>query len=206
MRALTRMSMLALVAMLCSACETTTIRSAWYDPDFAAIPMAKIVVVGSGPSIAERRVFEDIFAQSLRDVGTQGVAGHTVLADSAWASDDAFNAAVTKSDAQGLLVVRLLAVDTRTNVTTTMAPAGRGWRGGRWGGGAWGPTMVPVTDVQQYQLATVDVSLFDVQSGRLVWAATTQTFNPQTVTRETPGFAKLIIGQLAARGIVKPAP
>jgi hypothetical protein len=35
-----------------------------------------------------------------------------------------------------------------------------------------------------------------------VWSATTETFNPTTVEKETPGFADLIIGQLAARGLV----
>jgi hypothetical protein len=35
----------------------------------------------------------------------------------------------------------------------------------------------------------------------VVWAATTDTFNPTTVAKETPGFADLIIEQLVARGL-----
>jgi len=34
--------------------------------------------------------------------------------------------------------------------------------------------------------------------------ATTETVNPTSVASETPGFAKLIIGQLASRGLLPP--
>jgi hypothetical protein len=44
--------------------------------------------------------------------------------------------------------------------------------------------------------------LFDVKTGRAVWSATTQTVNPNSVQQEAPGFATLIIGQLAAHGII----
>jgi len=48
----------------------------------------------------------------------------------------------------------------------------------------------------------VETKLFDVKTKQLVWAATTTTFNPRSVARETPGFADLIIGQLAQRDII----
>jgi hypothetical protein len=36
----------------------------------------------------------------------------------------------------------------------------------------------------------------------MIWAATTDTMNPDTVARETPRFAEDIIGQLRARGLI----
>ena len=62
--------------------------------------------------------------------------------------------------------------------------------------------MVVVPEVMQYDVADVETSLFDVKTRRIVWAGTTQTFNPSTVAEETPGFAGLIIKQLAARGLI----
>ncbi len=56
--------------------------------------------------------------------------------------------------------------------------------------------------VSQYETAAVETKLFDVKTKQLVWAATTSTFNPTSVARETPGFATLIIGELASRGII----
>ena len=144
----------------------------------------------------------------LRAAGVEGIAGYTVIADELRVAETAFGAAVAKTGADGLLLVRLLRVDTRTQVSTTMVAGGMGWGwGGGWGGPGWGspfgPTMVPVQQVSQYDLATVESKLFDVQTRQLVWAATTTTFNPTSVARETPGFADVIIGQLTQRGIIK---
>jgi len=192
---------LALLALV-AGCQSTSIQSAWYDTNFRGGPMGKIVVVGSVQSISDGRVFEDIFAARLRAAGVDGVAGYTVIADEARAGDATFAAAVAKSGAQGLLLVRLLGVDTRTRVSTTMVSGGHGWGwGGGWGS-PFGPSMVPVQQVSQYDLATVESKLFDVQTKQLVWAATTTTFNPTSVAREAPGFADVIIGQLAQRGII----
>jgi hypothetical protein len=207
MRTLASMSSLLLVTLLLAACQSTSIQSAWFDPNFTGGPMKKIDVVAVGTSLANRRVFEDIFAQRLRDAGVDGVAGWTVIPDEARAAEAPFTAAVTKTGAQGLLVVRLLGVDTRTQVTTTMVPTGGpmwgGTRwGGGWGGGAFGPSMVPVAEIQQYDLAMVETTLYDVATGRVVWAATTQTFNPSSMQREAPGFADVIITQLSARGLI----
>jgi hypothetical protein len=65
--------------------------------------------------------------------------------------------------------------------------------------------MVPVQEVSQYDLATVETTLFEVATGRPVWSANTQTINPSNVQREVPGFADLIIGQLKARGLIATA-
>ena len=194
------------LATLVAGCQSTSIQSAWYDTNFRGGPMRKIVVVGSVDTVSDGRVFEDIFAARLRAAGVEGIAGYTVIADELRAAEAPFGAAVAKTGADGLLLVRLLRVDTRTQVSTTMVPGGMGWGwGGGWGGGwgsPFGPTMVPVQQVSQYDLATVESKLFDVQTKQLVWAATTTTFNPTSVARETPGFADVIIGQLAQRGII----
>ena len=56
-------------------------------------------------------------------------------------------------------------------------------------------------DAVAFTLSTV-TTLFDVRTHRVVWAGTTETFNPSTVRQETPGFADLILAQLAARGLI----
>ena len=191
--------LLALVALV-SGCETTSIRSAWFDTDFAGPPFRKIIVVGVTDNVADGRVFEDTFAARLRAAGVEGVPGYTVIPDAARASDAAFVAAVVNSGAQGLLLVRLLGVETRTQVTTTMVSGGMGWGRGPWGSPS--RTMIPVQQVSQYERAAAETKLFDVQTKELVWAATTSTFNPRSVAQETPAFADVVIGQLAARGVI----
>ncbi len=194
------MSLLFTLALLgtCSGCQTTTIRSAWFDPTFAGPPMRKIVVVGDTNTTTSNRVLEDEFAQKLRDAGVAAIAGHT-LGLASDAGEPSFVAAVANSGAQGLLLVRVLGVDTRTNVSTTMVRGGMAWGRSPWGSGVW----EPVTRVQQYDLASVETKVYDVKSRELVWAATTETINPRSVSQELPSFAALVIRELTGRGIIE---
>ncbi|MEO8304933.1 MAG: hypothetical protein ABI724_12505 [Betaproteobacteria bacterium] len=191
---------LVLVSAL-AGCASTSIRSAWFDPSYKGGSFKRILVAGIGGALADRRVFEDIFAQKLKAVGVDGLPGYQFATEEARGTEASWNAAIAKSGADGLLLVQVLGVDTRTQVSTMLVPASP-WGFGPYGGWWGGPAMVAVPDVQQYDIATVETRLFDVATKRLVWVGTTETFNPKTVAAETPGFADVIIGQLAARGLV----
>lgn len=198
------------VAVLLAGCQSTSIRSAWFDTSFAGPPMRKIVVAGNLSSTVSERVLEDAMVAQLRAAGVDAVASHTLRLDDPKMPLAEFQAAVIDSGAQGLLLVTLLGVDTRTQVTTTMVHGGMGWGRGPWGAPGWGAPgwgmpawgAIPVTEINQYDLATAETKLFDVKTRQLVWAATTTTFNPRSVDREAPGFAQVIVGQLASRQII----
>jgi hypothetical protein len=202
-----------LVAMLLSGCASTTLQSAWFDSAFKGPAFKRVLVVGVTGNFTDRRVFDDTFAQLLTAAGTQGIPGFQYVDNARSTDNAAFDAGVAKSGADAVLLVRLLGVDTRTQVTTTMVPAMGGSPfagpfGGPFGGPSmspWGPVWYAVPQVQQFQLANVEATLFEAVSHRPVWSATTQTFNPTSVAQETPGFGRLVIGQLQARGLIAPA-
>jgi hypothetical protein len=199
-----RCVLLSLVALVLAGCASTTLQSAWFDSSYKGGALKRILVVGVTGSFSDRRIFDDIFAQALNSAGVQGIPGYQFIDNAPSASADVFNDGVAKSGADGLLLVRLLAVDTRTTVATTMVPVIPGPMGGPYGNlGPWGPTWYAVPDVQQYQVANVEATLFDASSRRPIWSANTQTFNPTSVATETPGYAKLIIAQLSARGLLQ---
>jgi hypothetical protein len=121
------------------------------------------------------------------------------MPDEARMADAPFAAAVERSGADGVLIVRLLGVDTRAQVSTAMVP-GPMWWGPQ--GGFYGATWFPTTQVNQYEIARVESSLYETKTRRMIWAATSDTLNPSTVARETPRFANVIIEQLRARGLI----
>jgi hypothetical protein len=183
--------------LLLAACASTTLRSAWYDTTYSGGAFKRILVAGVGGSLSDRRVFEDIFSQKLIEAGVEGAPGYRFIPEASRANEPGWNAGVASSGADGVLVVRLLRVDQKTRVTTTMVP-GPVFGPYAW----WGPGWYEVPDVQQYETAIVESTLYDAKTKRPVWSATTETFNPTSVEKETPGFADLIIKQLAARGLI----
>ncbi|MFO1323741.1 MAG: hypothetical protein U1F15_06725 [Burkholderiales bacterium] len=194
-------------AVLLAACQSTSIQSAWYDTSYKGGPLTKVVVIASDGTTADSRVFEDIFVSKLNAAGVQAIPGYTTVPADARRAEGPFAAAVAATGANGVVLVRLLRVDTKTQVSTVMMP---GPMVGPWGGFYGGPGFYaggfyPVPEVTQYDVASVETNVYYVPTKTLIWAATTQTVNPTTVAQEAPGYADIIIGQLRARGLVPPA-
>ena len=196
------------VTLLLTACQTTSIQSAWYDTSYKAGPFRKIVVIASDGTTADSRVFEDIFVQKLLAAGVQAVPGYTTVPPDARRTESTFAPAVAATGADGVILVRLLRVDTKTQVSTVMMPGPMmgPWGGfygpGFYGGGFYGGGFYAMPEVTQYDVASVETNVYNVVTKSLVWAATTQTVNPTTVAQEAPNYADLIIAQLRARNLL----
>ncbi len=202
MQALRRLVTLCAIALL-AGCQTTSFKSAWYDTTYTGGVLKKVVVIANDGTTANSRVFEDIFVQKFNAAGVTGVPGYSTVPLETRAAEGPFATAVAATGADAVLMVRLLRVDTKTQVSTMMMP-GPMW--GPWGGYYGGPGWYPATDITQYDVATVESNLYDVRTKRLIWAATSDTINPTTVAKEAPNFADLLIAQFRARGLFPPAP
>jgi hypothetical protein len=197
---------LAAAALLLVACQSTTIRSAWYDTNYKGGVLRKVIVVASDGTTADSRVVEDIIVQKLNAAGVQAVPGYSVVPPDARRGEGPFSAAVASTGADGVLMIRLLHVDTKTQVSTMMVPGGGyGPYGGFYGGFYGGPGFYPVTNVTQYDVASVETNLYDARTRNLIWAGTTETVNPSNVAKEAPAFADLLVTQFRARGLVPAA-
>jgi hypothetical protein len=190
---------LAAAAMALTACASTTLRDSWADPSYSSGPFRKVMVVGVSANPVNRRVFEDGFAAKLTPIGVQAVRSYTVLPQPGMIPQQDFDSAAKASGADALLMVHLLRVDTKTQVVPVSVPvSGVGYYGMYRG---W--TTVP--EVTQYDLATVETNVFEVKTDKLVWSGITETFNPNSVAAETPGFADVIIKALSDRGLLPKA-
>ena len=125
-------------AALLAACQTTSIQSAWFDTSYRGGPFKKVVVIASDGTTADSRVFEDIFVQKLTAAGITAVPGYTTVPPDARRAEAPFAAAVAATGADGVIIVRLIRVDTKTQVSTMMMP---GPMMGPWGG-FYGPGLL----------------------------------------------------------------
>jgi len=198
--------------VLLAGCASTTLQSTWVDPGFTGGPFKKVFVMGlAARDTTGRRVFEDVMVAKLQAAGVQAVPAYQFIPNEGVVPEPILDEAVAKSGADALMMTRLLGIETQTNVSTMMVPGpvigpsfgpgfGPGWGGPGW----WGPynAWYAVPQVTQSQIATAETTLYDVGMRRLVWSATSQTFNPQSVQREAPGLADAVIGALKARGLI----
>ncbi len=189
----------ASAALLLAACATQQLTNSWRSPDFAGPPPSKVLVLGLSSSDASRRIFEDGFSQALGTAGVSAAAAYPQLPDKGMIPNDRLKAALTSSGAQAVLITRLLKVDQEVSVTPAMPP-GRMY-GGFYGfyGGAWA-ALPPSVDT--YKIFTIETTLWDMRSEKVIWTGTTQGQDVTDVAKATKDLAAVLIAQMKKDGVI----
>jgi hypothetical protein len=183
---------LASTWMLASACSTpTTLSDVWRDPNFSAVPMRKIFVLGGTTNETNRRTLEDSFASSLAQHSVAATPSYSVFPGTP--DRDTVKQYLQAQGYDGALVVKLRGVHTQT----TLVPDAD-W-GGYWGY-AWGPNYYVETD----QYVKVETSLWDAHHAKLVWSAVTQTENPMSSSDAIHSVVTKITSTLTKEGLIPP--
>jgi hypothetical protein len=204
-------AVLPLFLLASCASTSTSLKNVWEEPSFAGGPFKRIIVFGLGADGALSHSFEDIFAAELKLRGVEGIPGHTLIAESEKATTENIERAAKAAGADGFLVARLVKADRETRAGAGSMPTVAMDQGpgsptvGTYNSfyGYYGAAVAytpPVT--YQYEVVTVETDLWDARSDKRVWSATSQTFAPGSVTKEAPGFARVILDSLAKRGLV----
>lgn len=176
---------LALSLFTLVGCASTTFTSTWKAPDAQPVgpltgkKVIAFVLIRNAP--ASRREAEDVLARQISLNGAEGVPGYTLVDESQAGNEAQARAAVEKSGAVGVVVMRPLALD----ASTTSAPpyTGQLYRP-YWGGyygygwdGAWGTGSEIRTDL----IVKVETLVYSLQQNKLIWAGQSKTTNPSRI-------------------------
>ena len=195
----------AVLLALVAACAATSLTSAWTDPTYAGGGFHSLLVVGASDSPTYRRVFEDEFSRALRAAGVQAVQSYTLIPQDGKVDEAVLKATVREQGLDGVVMTRLLRIDTQTVYTPGHAwtfPA-VGYRNSLYGyyAIAWLPYGTPPS-VREYSSAVLETTLWNAADDKLVWTATTSTFAPESVKSATKDFSEVVIAALRARKLL----
>ncbi|WP_114240841.1 hypothetical protein [Dyella sp. C9] len=183
-------------SLVLAACATNvSITNQWRDTAWPGPPATHVVVVGISRSDTMRHVFEDTFAQQLQAAGVQASASYTQIPAGS-SGGVQLRDLVKNSGAQAVLVTRVQRVEQKVNVTSSGPMYGGFWG---WYGGAWASTP----DVTQYDVVTLETSVWDARSEKLVWTVTTQAIGTKNVAKATTELAQTLIPKLKTDGILR---
>jgi hypothetical protein len=197
-----RLFTLAAALALVACASSTTLRDSWYDTAYRGGAFRKVVVLGVAREEVERRAFEDIAVSRLQAAGVDAVPSYRFLPEGGLVPEGRLDEAVRASGADALWMSRVRSIDRRMDVYQTMVPGSAMWGPG-WYGMYTG--WYPMTEVRQYDIASVETSVFDARTRSLVWAGVSETYEPRSVEKDAPGFADVIIRALRERGLLPAA-
>lgn len=219
---------IALLALGLSGCVTTTFNSTWQAPDAKPLTFRegdKVVALMFTDSGALRRSGEDSLAAELDKRGLEGIAGYILIEDRYLKSEEKAKAFIEQAGAVGVVAIRPIGREEK--VTTTPGAPYAPYHGGFWGvpyargfdgnaasdeynpnGGrnlgyynyaAAGAYTPSTTRIDTY--VTVETLVFDLRQNKLIWAGQTRTENPDSMKGFIKELAKLVSGDLRARGL-----
>lgn len=202
-------SAIIVFSILLSACSTTTssVVKRWNDPDYQGPALKKILVIGIIKDDAKRRSFEQDFSSQITTSNRSAIASYTVLPNLEKTNKKAqVLAAVSKTGADGVLVVTLLRiskVERDDPATYTFLPtAGYGY--GMYDYYDRSHSLIyNQGNTRTNALVSLATKLFSVATEKMIWSATTESFNPSSAGAVTRELEKMVISDMQKSGMLK---
>jgi hypothetical protein len=180
---------LALAVLALAACSTTahtSLDKSWIDPQLAGTKFRKVLILTLASDEFAQQYFQQDLAAALRKRGVNAVASERFFTHQSPAEDARFERAVAQSDADAVLLARVVGVDEKTTVTGGYLTGHNGMPVAQVSGlgglaaSRFAPTRyVRPTDYTQ-STVLVETVLYETKGKRAVWTAQTSTTNAQS--------------------------
>jgi hypothetical protein len=186
------------IMLIISGCASLTVDSTWRDPTYQGQPFVKVLVVGSTDDADNRRIFEDVLVNELKNRGVDAVASHTLIPNGRDVTRDKVVEAVKTSGTDSVLSTRLVGIETRaTRVSVAQSRAADIDLYSY-----YSPLESQPTVRQDYQVANLESNLFDGKTGKMVWWGRSQTFPTENVQRLSRELGAAVIRSLKAANLL----
>ncbi len=189
--------MLSLIlALSLSACALTRMTS-WYDQNYKGGPIKKTVVFGLFKDSGARALFEKTMVTFLNRQGIPAVASYNLMPPNLKPADrDREIQRVTHSvNGDGILIFRVVSIDKQVDyaLSNPRTYSYYYWRS--------------FDDMQNTGYETrvtdviLDIRLFSNTSDLLVWSATSETFDPNTMDTAVESIGRKMVASLREHGL-----
>lgn len=213
MKYLRTIGLIIIAALALQGCYSTSISASWMIDKHEARKFNKLLVIGMSTNVAARATVEDELVYFLRLKGINAIAASSVLApDRALISmpQEVQKEKLIENGFDGVMAISLREKKESTKYvsgTTTYAPAS--FYGGYYGSFySYYPHMYSNVYQPGYYAASQEIimntSLFDVETGALLWSAQSETTDPSSLDDFANSYSKSMVTHLLKRDIILP--
>ena len=208
MRQLSKITLVLFLTSICCSCASTSLVDTWRNPGLRPERLQRVIVVSITKKDANRRVYEEMLSGELSRRGVQAVAGYTRFPSGERIDWNMLDKAVKNAAAQAVLTVQTIKVEQQTTIQPGYVGSYPGY---------WYPEAFPTWSlhgyygsmahygpsyISTYDIATIQVNLFEASSGKLLWAATFTSSEPEKVISVSQDLARLVVESLVKEGLI----
>lgn len=201
---------LALVTLtLVFGCATggTKLIQVWKDPMYGSV-LDNVLVIGVAKTDTRRRVFETEMSRVFRENGVRATPSFQLVPETDKIDKESIKAAIQGKGFEAVLVTRLLSIDEKVEYVE-----GRTYVVDHWGS-SYHHSYYPyysrsfeIVHEPGYTIETtivrLETNVYDVASESLVWAAVSETFNPDAMNEVSRTFGLEVLRDLVNQGLVR---
>lgn len=182
-----------------AACSTSTQESSvWQNTNYAAGPIKKIAVFAGRVNATDRRLIEDAFTSALASHGVHATPSYAIFPEGNVPKEAPEVRSVLQKDGyDGALVSTMH--DAREPV---LVQPGAVYDWGAFYDAYWGPSWWGKPTYYTVDFVKFETTLWNPQSGQMVWSTVTQTENPGSGAHFAPSLTNTIVPSLAKFGLI----
>ena len=190
-----------LMALALNGCSTTAtpIVSEWRNPAQASGSFQRLMIGGPSGDVSVRRNFEDEFVTQLAAVGINASPSYRYMRENEETNENNLKQAAQKARADGLLFVRSVSVEEKTNYPAIGPEISFGIFGSNIGA-AWSG-ISGTSGPYRYNEYTSETALYDITKDELVWTGTVRMTEPTNVQTAIKSYVQTITKALAAQNL-----
>jgi hypothetical protein len=189
---------LGLCLLALAGCSSTRLVSSWGASDVGTISFRKVLVICITRSPATRRSAEDALAGQFKRA--QATPSYSILSEQDVMDEAKVRAAIADAGFDGTVTMRLVAATKEYTHVPGAHPSHynrfgsyyhRGWSG------AYNPGYTRVDDIVK-----IETNVYSTRDDKLVWAGTSETFNPTSVETVVAEIARAVAKDLRKRKLI----
>ena len=189
------------VTLAVNGCSTATpIVSEWRNPAQASGSFRRLMIVGPSGDASVQRNFEDEFVAQLAAMGVDALASYRYMPDTGETSENILKQAAQEARADGLLLMRPVRVEEKTNYPAVGPPISFGIFGSNVGAEWYG--IPGASGPYRYNEYTSETALYDVARNELVWTGTVKGKEPTNVQTAIKSYVQTVTKALAAQDLL----
>lgn len=200
-----------LLVVVLSACSNTKFTKQWIDKDFDGQPYDDILVLVVDEKMGYRQDAENYIVQKLNEVGNNAMQSYDILPKTETIDENMVGKAIDGLQLDAVIVMYATGITEEEYYVPTRrfgVYSGYGYDHAHYGGfydyypHAFNYVYVPGYDNRHY-VVTLETSLFDLNTGKMLWSAQSNTFAPESVDDVIQGITELSINELKSKKLLR---
>jgi hypothetical protein len=185
--------------LLLASCASTSVTGTWKDANYSQ-PANNILVVALASKESNRRIFEDTLSKDLIKAGKKASISVKFFDDASKINKKSLGPIIKKEGFDKVFIARVISVDKETRYVPSGYPSNYYSMYGYYGN-ASSYYRDPGYTVQD-TIVSLEFNLYETKNAKLVWALTTETFQPDNINKEIAALSELIIKQLKSDNLL----